>query len=55
VRTGAACGMLGIVCQSLWDTPLRMPANAVLFALVAAIALHKSGRVGELESWRVGE
>jgi O-antigen ligase len=48
VRTGAACGMLGIVCQSLWDTPLRMPANAVLFAVVAAIALHQ--RVGELES-----
>jgi O-antigen ligase len=48
VRTGAACGMLGIACQSLWDTPLRMPANAVLFAVVAAMALHKT--VGELES-----
>ena len=48
VRTGAACGVLGIACQSLWDTPLRMPANAVLFALVAAVALHK--KVGELES-----
>jgi O-antigen ligase len=45
VRAGAACGMLGITCQSLWDTPLRMPANAVLFALVAAVALHK--KVGE--------
>jgi O-antigen ligase len=48
VRTGAACGMLGIACQSLWDTPLRMPANAVVFALLAAVALHRTG--GELES-----
>jgi O-antigen ligase len=39
-RAGAACGMLGVACQSVWDTPLRMPANAVLFAILAAIALH---------------
>ena len=45
VRTGAACGMLGIAGQSLWDTPLRMPANAVLFALLAAVTLH--GKVGD--------
>jgi O-antigen ligase len=45
VRTGAACGVLGIACQSLWDTPLRMPANAVLFALVAAVALHRNSEI----------
>ena len=39
-RAGAACGMIGIACQSLWDTGLRLPANAVLFAILAAIALH---------------
>jgi O-antigen ligase len=40
-RAGAACGLLGIACQSVWDTALRLPANAVLFALLAAIALHQ--------------
>ena len=42
VRAGAAAGMLGIVCQSVWDTALRLPANAVLFVLLAAVALHES-------------
>jgi hypothetical protein len=32
--------MLAVAVQSVWDTGLRMPANAVLFALLAAIALH---------------
>jgi O-antigen ligase len=45
VRTGAACGMAGIACQSLWDTPLRMPANAVLFAIVAAVAVHRNAEI----------
>ena len=43
-RAGAACGLLGVACQSVWDTALRMPANAVLFAILAAIALHRPGR-----------
>jgi hypothetical protein len=43
-RAGAACGMLGIVCQSVWDTALRLPANAVLFAILAAVALHEPRR-----------
>jgi hypothetical protein len=33
-----------VVVQSVWETTLRMPANAVLFALVAAIALHDPER-----------
>jgi O-antigen ligase len=40
VRAGAACGLLGVACQSVWDTALRLPANAVLFAILAAVALH---------------
>jgi O-antigen ligase len=40
-RAGAVCGMLGIAAQSVWDTALRMPANAVLFAILAAVALHR--------------
>lgn len=43
-RAGAACGLLGVACQSVWDTALRMPANAVLFAILAAVALHRPGR-----------
>ena len=34
-RAGAACGLFGVICQSVWDTALRMPANAVLFAYFA--------------------
>jgi O-antigen ligase len=40
LRIGAASGVLAVAVQSVWDTGLRMPANAVLFALVAAVALH---------------
>ena len=41
LRAGAVSGMVGIACQSVWDTPLRLPANAVLLTLLAAIALHQ--------------
>jgi len=27
--------------QSLWETGLRVPANGLLFAVVAAIAMHE--------------
>jgi putative inorganic carbon (hco3(-)) transporter len=43
IRVGAASGMLAAGVQSLWETGLRMPANAALFALLAAIALHGAG------------
>jgi O-antigen ligase len=46
IRAGAASGMLAVAVQSVWDTGLRMPANAVLFALLAAIALHNSSQSG---------
>jgi hypothetical protein len=32
--------MLAVAVQSIWDTGLRMPANAVLFGVLAAVALH---------------
>jgi hypothetical protein len=44
IRAGAASGMLAVAVQSVWDTGLRMPANAVLFSLLAAIALHDGSR-----------
>jgi O-antigen ligase len=43
IRAGAASGMLAVGVQSLWETGLRMPANAALFALLAAVALHDAG------------
>jgi O-antigen ligase len=45
LRAGAATGLFAIAVQSLVEFSLQMPANAALFALVAAIALHV-GRPG---------
>jgi len=42
IRAGAASGILAAAVQAIWDTGLRLPANAVLFALLAAIAVHDS-------------
>jgi O-antigen ligase len=41
IRAGAASGLIAVAVQSVWDTGLRMPANAVLFVLLAAVALHE--------------
>jgi hypothetical protein len=40
IRAGAMSSMAAVAAQSIWDTGLRMPANAILFAIVAAAALH---------------
>ena len=40
IRAGAGAGMAGALLQSFWDTGLRMPANAMLLAVLAAIATH---------------
>jgi O-antigen ligase len=42
VRLGAACGIFGLAVQNLWEMTLRVPANAALLAILAAIALHDS-------------
>jgi O-antigen ligase len=48
IRAGAVAGMAAIAVQSVWDTGLRMPANAVLFAVMAAVALHaRNGSGGD--------
>jgi O-antigen ligase len=41
LRVGAAAGLAGIAVQSLWETPARMPANALLAAVLAAVVLHE--------------
>jgi putative inorganic carbon (HCO3(-)) transporter len=40
VRAGAVGGLVAVAVQSLWETGLRVPANGLLFAVIAAIALH---------------
>jgi len=40
IRAGAICGVVAVAVQSIWDTGLRTPANGVLFAVSAAIAVH---------------
>jgi O-antigen ligase len=45
IRAGAASGLVAIAVQSVWETGLRMPANAILFAVCAAIAVHRSESV----------
>jgi O-antigen ligase len=39
IRAGAVAGIVGALVQSMWETGLRMPANALLFAVVCAIAI----------------
>src|SRR6185369_12792006 len=41
VRVGAAGGLVAVAVQSIWETGLRVPANTLLFAVLAAIALHR--------------
>ena len=40
LRAGAGAGIAAVLVQSFWDTGLRMPANAMLCAVLAAIAVH---------------
>jgi O-antigen ligase len=44
VRSGAALGLIAIAIQELTDFSLQMPGNAVLFVLLAAIAIHRPPR-----------
>jgi O-antigen ligase len=42
IRAGAVSGIVGLLVQSVWETTFRMPANAALFAVLAAVALHQA-------------
>jgi O-antigen ligase/polysaccharide polymerase Wzy-like membrane protein len=44
LRAGAACGLVAVALQSLWETGLVMPANGVLAATLAAILVHEHGK-----------
>ena len=41
IRIGAIAGLIAVAVQGIFDTSLRTPADGVLFAVVAAIALHQ--------------
>jgi len=41
VRAGAVTGLMGIALQELVDFSLQMPGNVALFAVLAAIAVHR--------------
>lgn len=41
IRAGAAAGLAGAAAQSVWETGLRIPANALLAAVLAAILTHR--------------
>lgn len=40
LRAGAAAGLIGLAVSSVWETAARMPANALLAAVLAAVVLH---------------
>ena len=41
IRAGAIAGMVAAAIHGIWDTSLRTPADGALFAVIAAIALHR--------------
>jgi O-antigen ligase len=41
LRVGAVSAMIAVGVQGFWETGLRMPANGILFAVIAAIAVHR--------------
>lgn len=41
VRAGALAGICGVATQCIWESPLRMTANGMLLALLAAIVVHE--------------
>jgi O-antigen ligase len=40
IRLASAAGIAGIAVQCVWDATLRMPATAILVALLAALVVH---------------
>lgn len=40
IRVGALAGLAGVAIQSGWETGLRLPANAEMTAVLAALVLH---------------
>lgn len=49
VRLASAAGMAGVGVQCLFDSTLRTPANALLFALLAALVVYQGQRRESVE------
>jgi O-antigen ligase len=45
MRLGAAASLVAVAVQSIWETGLALPANAMLAAVAAAILVHRSRHV----------
>jgi len=41
LRIGGGAAILAVVVQGFWETGLRIPANGLLFAVAAAVAVHR--------------
>jgi O-antigen ligase len=41
IRIGALCGLGAVALQSVWETGLVMPANAMLAAILAAVVVYE--------------
>ena len=41
IRAGAAIGLVAAALQSIWENGLRIPANALLAAILAGIVVHE--------------
>ena len=52
IRAGAVGGLVAIAVQSVWETGLRIPANGLLFAVLAAIAIAEPPVSSRRESSR---
>ena len=55
MRIGACSGLVGVAAQSVWETGLTTPANAVLAAVLAAIVVHPSTSSGHVPSTGAGQ
>ena len=44
LRIGGGAAILAVAVQGIWETGLRIPANGLLFALAAAVAVHRPVR-----------
>jgi O-antigen ligase len=42
IRAGAASSLVAIAVQNMWEMTLRVPANAVLLAICAALAVREA-------------
>lgn len=52
LQVGAGFGLLSMVLHSIVDFNLRVPANAIFFALLAAVFFHRPAPPRTRERWR---